>query len=78
MKIMGCYVQGQGHIEGSKFRLVFAHTNICKIVEPYVTKRGIAMQHCDPECHTNRLLLICCHQGQGHSEAHTVGIWLFL
>ena len=47
MKIMGCYVQGQGHTEGSKFQLVFAHTNICKIVEPYVTKRGIVMQHCD-------------------------------
>ena len=51
--------------------------NIFKIVDPYVTKRGIVIQHCDPEWHTNWLLLIRCHQGQGHSEAHSVSIIIF-
>ena len=37
---------------------------------PYVTKLGMMMHCCGPECHAKRL--VCYLYGQGHSRAHII------
>ena len=45
--------------------------NVCPdhiflIAEPFTTKLGMMMHHYAPDCLPKRL--VCCPQGQGHSE----------
>ena len=39
--------------------------------EPSVIKLGMVMQHYEPDCLSKRL--VCCLQGQGHSEGSYKG-----
>ena len=34
--------------------------------EPFATKLGMVLHHCEPECCLKRL--VCCLQGQSHYE----------
>ena len=53
--------------------------NVCPesmfwIVEPFTTKFGMVMHHCEPECLSERLLF--CLQGQGQNKDFMMKIWL--
>ena len=62
MEKLDCCVQGQGH---SKMSVNVCSDDIFWIDEPFTTKLGMAMHHCEPDCLSKRL--VCCLQGQGHS-----------
>ena len=40
--------------------------NICGTSQPFKTKLGMGVHHHEPECDAQKM--ICCLQGQGHSE----------
>ena len=49
-----------------KMLMNFCPADIFWIAEPFITKLGMVMHHHEPDCLPERL--ICCLQGQSHSE----------
>ena len=62
--------------EGFKIPMKVFLDNISSTAEPFVTKLGMVIHHHRPECLVRRL--VCCLQGQGHSEGSYNRIGLFL
>ena len=60
-------VQGQGHSKILKCAWVLVcPDDIFWVAEPFTTKLGMVMQHCETDFLPERL--VCCLQGQGHSK----------
>ena len=56
-------VQGRGHNRGSKFQGLFMWTTSFEPPNSFVTKLGVVVRWCEPECGGKRL---CCYlRGEG-------------
>ena len=62
---LDCCVQGQGHSNILKCRLMFVQMIFSKSLNVITTKLGKVMHHYELDWLSKRLL--CCLQGQGHS-----------